>query len=112
MIVRCQSPKHLSQPVHAIELDPLEAGLLGLPFSVGVVVSTWIAQRALPRLGPRTVTTIGFALAAIGTGSVDPRNLSADPSLPPDFTPEVSTASRWNGLMTDISAIHRAISSV
>ena len=50
--------------------DPLEAGLLGLPFSVGVVVSTWIAQRALPRLGPRTVTTIGFALAAIGTGGL------------------------------------------
>jgi sugar (pentulose or hexulose) kinase len=51
-------------------------------------------------------------LAAIGTGSADPRNLSADPSLPADFTPDVSSASHWNGMMTDIRAIHRAISSV
>lgn len=46
---------------------PLGAGLLGLPFSAGVVVSTFIANRLLPKLGPRNVTTLGFVLATIGT---------------------------------------------
>lgn len=47
--------------------SPLGAGLLGLPFSAGVVASTFIANRLLPKLGPRYVTTIGFVLATIGT---------------------------------------------
>lgn len=46
---------------------PLGAGLLGLPFSAGVVASTFLANRLLPKLGPRNVTTIGFVLAIIGT---------------------------------------------
>ncbi len=46
---------------------PLEAGLLGLPFSAGVVVSTWIAQRLLAPVGPRLLTTAGFGLAVLGT---------------------------------------------
>jgi EmrB/QacA subfamily drug resistance transporter len=47
--------------------SPLGAGLLGLPFSVGVVASTFVANFLLPKLGPRNVTTIGFALAIVGT---------------------------------------------
>jgi len=47
--------------------SPLGAGLLGLPFSAGVVASTFLANRLLPKLGPRNVTTIGFILAVIGT---------------------------------------------
>jgi len=47
--------------------SPLGAGLLGLPFSAGVVASTFLANRILPKVGPRYVTTIGFVLATIGT---------------------------------------------
>ena len=47
--------------------SPLGAGLLGLPFSAGVVASTFVANRLLPKLGPRWVTTIGFILASVGT---------------------------------------------
>ena len=50
-----------------LDYSPLGAGLLGLPFSVGVVASTFLANRLLPKLGPRSVTTIGFVLATIGT---------------------------------------------
>ena len=46
--------------------SPLKSGLLFLPFSAGVVVSAGIASQLLPRVGPRWVTTGGFALAIIG----------------------------------------------
>jgi len=46
--------------------SPLKSGLLFLPFSAGVVVSAGIASQLLPRVGPRWVTTGGFALAVVG----------------------------------------------
>ena len=46
--------------------SPLKSGLLFLPFSAGVVVSAGIASQLMPRVGPRWVTTGGFALAVVG----------------------------------------------
>ena len=46
--------------------SPLKSGLLFLPFSAGVVVSAGIASQLMPRVGPRWVTTGGFALAVLG----------------------------------------------
>jgi len=45
---------------------PLQAGLLFLPFSAGIILSAGIASQALPRFGPRWVTGVGFLIAIIG----------------------------------------------
>lgn len=45
---------------------PLQAGVLFLPFSAGVILSAGLASQLLPRIGPRLTTGIGFVLAAIG----------------------------------------------
>lgn len=45
---------------------PLQAGLLFLPFSAGVILSAGLAAQLLPRFGPRWVTAGGFALALVG----------------------------------------------
>lgn len=45
---------------------PLQAGLLFLPFSAGVILSAGMASQLLPRFGPRWVTTGGFLLAVPG----------------------------------------------
>src|SRR5438309_1211811 len=44
----------------------LKAGIAFLPFPIGVIVSSTIASRTLPRFGPRVLATAGFTLAAIG----------------------------------------------
>jgi EmrB/QacA subfamily drug resistance transporter len=44
----------------------LRAGLAFLPFPVGIITSSTIASRTLPRLGPRALATGGFALASVG----------------------------------------------
>lgn len=49
-----------------LQYTPLQAGLLFLPFSAGVIVSAGIASQLLPRFGPRYVTFSGFVLGTIG----------------------------------------------
>ena len=45
---------------------PLQAGLLFLPFSAGVILSAGLAAQLMPRFGPRWVTAGGFGLALVG----------------------------------------------
>ena len=44
----------------------LKAGVAFLPFPLGVITSSVIASRTLPRFGPRALATTGFILAALG----------------------------------------------
>lgn len=44
----------------------LRTGFAFLPFSAGIIVAATLASSLLPRLGPRTVMTIGLLLGAIG----------------------------------------------
>ena len=44
----------------------LKAGIAFLPFPIGVITSSAIASRTLPRFGPRAVAGTGFAIAALG----------------------------------------------
>ena len=49
-----------------LQYSPIKAGLLFLPFSVGVGISAGIASQALPRFGPRYVSFIGLLMATAG----------------------------------------------
>jgi len=49
-----------------LQYSPIKAGLLFLPFSVGVGISAGIASQALPRFGPRYVSFIGLLMATVG----------------------------------------------
>jgi EmrB/QacA subfamily drug resistance transporter len=44
----------------------LKAGVAFLPFPIGVIVSSTIASRTLPRFGPRVLATGGFTFALLG----------------------------------------------
>jgi len=44
----------------------LKAGVAFLPFPLGVITSSMIASRPLPRYGPRVLATTGFSLAVVG----------------------------------------------
>jgi EmrB/QacA subfamily drug resistance transporter len=44
----------------------LKAGVAFLPFPLGVITSSTIASRTLPRFGPRVLATTGFSLAVLG----------------------------------------------
>ncbi len=44
----------------------LKAGVAFLPFPLGVITSSAIASRTLPRFGPRTLAAAGFLLATLG----------------------------------------------
>ncbi len=44
----------------------LTAGLAFLPFPAGVIASSTVASRTLPRFGPRVLAAIGFVAAAAG----------------------------------------------
>jgi EmrB/QacA subfamily drug resistance transporter len=52
------------QDVH--HYSPLQTGIAFLPFPLGVIVSTAIAARTLPLLGPKALAGIGFTLGAAG----------------------------------------------
>jgi EmrB/QacA subfamily drug resistance transporter len=64
------------QDVHG--WSPLRAGFAFLPFPIGIIISATIASRTLPRLGPRPLATVGFALGTIGLFSLT--RLHADSS--------------------------------
>lgn len=49
-----------------LQYSPIKAGLLFLPFSVGVGISAGIASQALPRFGPRYVSFTGLIMATGG----------------------------------------------
>lgn len=49
-----------------LQYSPIKAGLLFLPFSVGVGISAGIASQALPRFGPRYVSFTGLLMASAG----------------------------------------------
>lgn len=44
----------------------LRAGVAFLPFPAGIIVSSTLASRTLPRFGPRALAATGFVLAALG----------------------------------------------
>src|SRR3954463_6354303 len=44
----------------------LKAGIAFLPFPLGIITSSTIASRTLPRFGPRVLATGGFSLAVLG----------------------------------------------
>ncbi len=46
--------------------SPLRAGVAFLPFPLGVITSSVIASKTLPRFGPRTLAMLGFASATLG----------------------------------------------
>ena len=49
-----------------LHYSALKAGVAFLPFPTGVIVSSTIASRTLPRFGPRVLAATGFGLATIG----------------------------------------------
>jgi EmrB/QacA subfamily drug resistance transporter len=44
----------------------LKSGFAFLPFSGGIILAAGVASRLLPRTGPRSLMTSGFAVAALG----------------------------------------------
>ena len=56
------------QNVH--HYSPVKAGLLFLPFSVGIIVSAGTASQLLPKFGPRPLATIGSLMGAVGIFSL------------------------------------------
>src|SRR3954452_9873880 len=49
-----------------LHYSALKAGVAFLPFPLGVITSSTIASRTLPRFGPRVLATGGFSLAVLG----------------------------------------------
>src|SRR5581483_10007972 len=49
-----------------LHYSALKAGVAFLPFPLGVITSSTIASRTLPRFGPRALATAGFSLAVLG----------------------------------------------
>lgn len=49
-----------------LQYSPIKAGLLFLPFSVGVGISAGAASQLLPRFGPRIVSFVGLLMATVG----------------------------------------------
>src|SRR3954447_26369579 len=49
-----------------LHYSALKAGVAFLPFPLGVIASSTIASRTLPRFGPRVLAAGGFSLAVVG----------------------------------------------
>ena len=49
-----------------LHYSAMKAGVAFLPFPLGVITSSTIASRTLPRFGPRVLAGTGFSLAVIG----------------------------------------------
>lgn len=49
-----------------LHYSALKAGVAFLPFPLGVITSSTIASRTLPRFGPRILAATGFSLAVLG----------------------------------------------
>lgn len=53
----------------ALHYSALKSGLAFLPFAGGMVVAAGLASTLLPRIGPRPLMAVGFALSALGMAS-------------------------------------------
>ena len=51
-----------------LHYSAIRSGFAFLPFSVGIITGATLASRFLPRVGPRVLMVLGFALAAVGLG--------------------------------------------
>src|SRR5437764_7531506 len=49
-----------------LHYSALKAGVAFLPFPLGVITSSMVASRTLPKYGPRVLASTGFASAAVG----------------------------------------------
>lgn len=49
-----------------LHFSPLKAGIAFLPFPLGVITSSTIASKTLPRFGPRALAMTGFTSATLG----------------------------------------------
>ena len=49
-----------------LHYSPLKAGIAFLPFPLGVITSSTIASKTLPKFGPRALPMVGFTSAALG----------------------------------------------
>ena len=76
---------------------PLQAGMLFLPFSAGIIVSAGIASQLMPRFGPRYVTFAGFALATAGMLLLT--RLTPDSTYWPEILPAMIIISLGMGLI-------------
>ena len=76
---------------------PLQAGMLFLPFSAGIIVSAGIASQLMPRFGPRYVTFAGFALATAGMLLLT--RLTPDSTYWPEVLPAMIIISLGMGLI-------------
>lgn len=52
-------------------LTPLQTGLAFLPFSIGIIIGSAIASKALPRLGEGCVMAIGLSRLAAAADPLD-----------------------------------------
>jgi EmrB/QacA subfamily drug resistance transporter len=50
----------------ALGYSALRAGVAFLPFPIGIIISSTIASKTLPILGPRVLATAGFSTALLG----------------------------------------------
>lgn len=77
--------------------SPIKAGLLFLPFSVGVGISAGAASQLLPRFGPRIVTFFGLLMAT--AGMVLLTRLEPTSSYTTDILPALMVLSLGMGLV-------------
>lgn len=77
--------------------SPLKAGMLFLPFSVGVGISAGVASQLLPKYGPRFVSFAGLLMAV--AGMLQLTQLEADSSYVAHILPAIMTLSLGMGLV-------------
>jgi Na+/melibiose symporter-like transporter len=80
-----------------LQYSPVKAGLLFLPFSVGVGISAGAASQLLPRFGPRIVSFIGLMMAT--GGMVLLTRLEPASSYASDILPALMVLSLGMGLV-------------
>lgn len=80
-----------------LQYSPVKAGLLFLPFSVGVGISAGAASQLLPRFGPRIVSFVGLLMAT--TGMLLLTRLEPTSSYTTDILPALMILSLGMGLV-------------
>jgi EmrB/QacA subfamily drug resistance transporter len=80
-----------------LQYSPIKAGLLFLPFSVGVGISAGIASQALPKFGPRYVSFVGLIMAT--SGMLLLTRLEATSAYVSDILPALMVLSLGMGLV-------------
>ncbi len=80
-----------------LQYSPVKAGLLFLPFSVGVGISAGVASQLLPRYGARWVSLVGMLMASGGLFLLT--RLQPDSSYTSDILPALMLMSLGLGLV-------------